>query len=338
MNFGRSVLAVLLTLAGATAGCGTIVTRRMSNPDWETTVYSGTRLDAVVVCASVIAPFSGDEGAIAFLALPFGLVDLPLSLVVDTVLLPLTLSEEFGNQREDFRALVAAIEAGDLGGARTIAEGRSELLHGSAGDKGTPLHLAVANGQLELVEWVASETARDNAEDASGETPLFLALRAERVDLVRTLLEHGADPNYLKRSGWTPLHAAAAQKDPALAEALLDHGASLEARTEQQVTPLHVAAEENSDLVAALLLARGADVDARSNRGRTPLLTAASQGSLATARVLLSHGADVNARTEDWGGGLFGMNSEKGRTPLGEALRWKHAEMVDLLRSQGGVE
>lgn len=96
-----------------------------------------------------------------------------------------------------------------------------------------------------------------------------------------------------------------------------------------QETPLHLAAERDGTSVASLLCSRGADGNARDRGSATPLHLAARKGNMAVAQVLLNHGADVNARTSA---------TEGGRTPLVEALRAKHAELAEFLRSQGGVE
>jgi ankyrin repeat protein len=183
----------------------------------------------------------------------------------------------------------------------------------------TPLHVAVAKGQLELVDWLAGETAAANEEDENHETPLILALKADRADLAVLLLNKGADPNRA-----LALHVAAALEDPALAELLLDRKASVDAFYEVSGTPLHVAAENDNAAVATLLIARGADVNARGHSG-TPLHVAAREGHLAVALVHLSHGADVNARTDrDSPDPLAGTEEE---TRDGGALR-----------SQEGVE
>ena len=49
-------------------------------------------------------------------------------------------------------------------------------------------------------------------------------------------------------------------------------------------------------------------------------------GRIDLIQLLLDHGAEINSR------------SDSGRTPLGEAIRGKHAEAAELLRSKGAVE
>ena len=72
--------AVILSVALHVAGCGTTLSRVYPDPDLPR-VYSGTALD--------ISGLSADN--LGF----FLLIDLPLSITADTVLLPLTVPEHF---------------------------------------------------------------------------------------------------------------------------------------------------------------------------------------------------------------------------------------------------
>ena len=187
-----------------------------------------------------------------------------------------------------------------------------------------------------MVEWLAEDTAKDNARNADNITPLGRAVEAARVDLARILLDDGADPNAVS-AGNSALHRAAALEDGALAVLLVEHGASTMGTDRWKSTPLHVAAGHNRSAVAELLIANGADAGARDTDGWTPLHLAARAGNVEVARVLLSHGADVNARSWRRAGQPLGTRGA-GDTPLGEALSEKHAEMATLLRDKGGVE
>lgn len=293
-------VALALPLAG-TAGCGTVTSRLESN-DLDSTLYGGTRFDARFI-GSYRSASRSCAGWIYFALAPALLVDLPFSLAADTLLLPLTLPEHLSGRRQDCRAFVSAFEARDLVEAKAIAEKRPAVLRLEAHGGRTPLHMAVAEGRVEFVEWLARETAPDDSTDSNGDTPLTLAAQAGRTDLARILLHRGADPGATAR-GATPLHYAA----------LLGHRE-----------------------VAELLLERGADVDARDEREATPLHFAVQRNELDVARLLVRHGADVNARTQPWKRGAL-FNAEEGRTPLGEALHREHAAMAAFLRSQGSHE
>ncbi len=333
MKCGITPAAVLLSAltAGVTVGCGTISSRQKQSPDWDTRVYGGVASDAGELGDAFRA-----DGGIGFLVAPLLLLDMPLSFVADTLLLPKTIPEQFGERRKEVKAFVAAIDAGDLAGAQEVARRTPEVLSARVRESDTPLHVAVERGHPDLVDWLAEDAAKDNARNASGVTPLGLGAKAARLDLARMLLDHGADPNVVS-AGESALHLAAALDDRALAALLVERGASTKATARWKQTPLHVAASHNRSAVAELLLSNGADAGARDTDGLTPLHLAARTGGVEVTCVLLSRGADVNARSWRRVGEPLGTRGA-GDTPLGEALRNKHAEMATLLRDKGGME
>lgn len=72
-----------------TSGCSTLSETFADRPHTSSLVYSGTQVDVAVVGAL------GDETAGIFrLFAPFALLDLPLSLAADTLLLPYTITKE----------------------------------------------------------------------------------------------------------------------------------------------------------------------------------------------------------------------------------------------------
>lgn len=79
----------------------------------------------------------------------------------------------------------------------------------------TLLHLAAADGNLEVAAWlIAKGTAVDAANDCAdrcaelGNTPLHDALNFRDDDMSALLLERGANVHARGANGWTPLHSA----------------------------------------------------------------------------------------------------------------------------------
>ena len=72
------------------------------------------------------------------------------------------------------------------------------------------------------------------------------------------------------------------------------------------------------------ILKKGVNLQEAFNRGWSALHFGCKAGNLDIVRVLLDYGADVNATTELW------------RTPLDEAVHFRHEPVADLLRLQGG--
>lgn len=79
-----------LGIATSTAGCGTLLSMGMNHDPEASQIYGGTRVDIVVPLAALrIIPTEAELPAWTF-AWSLLLLDLPISFVADTVLLPFT--------------------------------------------------------------------------------------------------------------------------------------------------------------------------------------------------------------------------------------------------------
>lgn len=96
-----TIIALALAILAESSGCATILTLSSERrPCKSNLIYSGTAFDYDLVTRW----WAGDGGSIialmALLAIPFGLIDLPLSLTADTMVLPATAPKQI---REDRR-------------------------------------------------------------------------------------------------------------------------------------------------------------------------------------------------------------------------------------------
>ena len=216
------------------------------------------------------------------------------------------------------------IAAGDADAVRTAVAASPGLLGRTVERDGqggwTPLHLAVAEGQEEIVRLLVDAGADLSARTEHHRAPLHVALQFS-PDLVPLLVALGAPLDapsaaYLDdvdeltrrldagaeltdpRSGVDLLSWAALGGASSTARLLLDRGAHADGGA------LHAASSEGHLALVRLLLGAGADVDRRDpSTGRAPLHAAVAAGPGGDApevvRVLLSAGADVDATTSD---------------------------------------
>ncbi|XP_020297259.1 ankyrin-1-like isoform X2 [Pseudomyrmex gracilis] len=190
-------------------------------------------------------------------------------------------------------------------------------------DLGTPLHLAVINGDIELVKMLLDRGANVNAETQEGTTLLHNAIVKEEIEIAELLLNHGANVNARDKSGVTPLCLAVKKRHISGVKLLLDRGANVNAETRNGTTLLHNAINYKNKKIAELLLNHGAIVNASDRYGVTPLYFAIKSGRVDGVKMLLDRGANVNAKTRD------------GTTPLHDAIKYEKIEIAELLLNHG---
>ena len=74
------------------------------------------------------------------------------------------------------------------------------------------------------------------------ETPIHDAVAAGDIEAVKQHLAAGTDVNVMDEDGWIPLHYATANDHKELAELLIEKGANLNGKSDEGGTSLHYAA------------------------------------------------------------------------------------------------
>ena len=164
---------------------------------------------------------------------------------------------------------------------------------------------------------------------------LIAAVRNGHTDMLEYLIEAGADVNGSVGGDGSALIVAAARGGEGMVQLLLDAGADVNMAVGGDGNPLIMASEHGDLSMVRLLVEAGADVNAYVKGDETPLINASARGSLRVVRYLVEQGADVNMEVEApvWRQG----NREEVimRSPLSEARRYGHDDIVDYLLDVG---
>ena len=199
-----------------------------------------------------------------------------------------------------------AIWAASNGNIRTLESLVSQQRDLQTGDYDirTPLHLASAEGQLEVVKFLLNNGVKP-IPDRWGGYPISDARNNKHhkiVDLFEKLDIKYTEPHHLVENPKGKTDKIAKFDDELMVIELL-----------------FAAAENNVDNIRHLV-AKGVPVNAGDYDMRTALHLAAAEGSLKAVEYLVTHGHPLNVR-DRWGA-----------TPLDEAKREKRKSVVDFLK------
>ncbi|KAG8387826.1 hypothetical protein BUALT_Bualt02G0061500 [Buddleja alternifolia] len=199
------------------------------------------------------------------------------------------------------QGLFSAVQLGDVEIVETVLKRDPTLIHHSTVyDRNSPLHIAAANGQIEILSLLLDRSLKPDLLNRHKQTPLMLASMHGKISCVEKLIEAGANIlMFDSLNGRTCLHYAAYYGHSDCLQAILSA-----ARTS------HVAASWGYSRF----------VNIRDGKGATPLHLAARQRRPECVHILLDNGALVCASTGGYG-----------RIPYTVALRNHHGACAALL-------
>ena len=182
----------------------------------------------------------------------------------------------------------------------------------------TPLHIAANHGYVEIIEALTKHGAYIDCQDSSGNTPLILTARTGQYLAMKALIKAGCNINKVNHDGCTALHYACYKARGY--QILLDAGANPDVCDKDNTTPLLMAATEGFDMVVKALVNSNCDVNIANNSiKKTALHILAYNGHSECIDDLIYGGADIS------------LCDSLNHTPLWYAIKNKKLEVVRLL-------
>eukprot|EP00927_Polykrikos_kofoidii_P016852 TRINITY_DN17652_c0_g1_i2.p1 TRINITY_DN17652_c0_g1~~TRINITY_DN17652_c0_g1_i2.p1 ORF type:complete len:740 (-),score=113.77 TRINITY_DN17652_c0_g1_i2:590-2809(-) len=235
---------------------------------------------------------------------------------------PLSVAAEVG-AHETAKALIEL--KADLERLSISDEDKRSSLSGSS-----PMHIAAANDQANMILLLVEARADLNKTNSGGYSPVSLAAVSNRVQSTSLLIGLRADVNLANRFGFAPLHLVDEKCGDAAVEVfdlLLLHRAELDQKTKDGRTPLAIVAQRGCTRCLTSLVAAKANLALSNKRGYGPLHVAAEKGNIKCIEILITHRADVNQLTK------------AGNSPLKVAVMYRRkVTACNLLRLQADPE
>lgn len=178
----------------------------------------------------------------------------------------------------------------------------------------TPLHIAVQNGNLKIVEILITNGADVNAKTPEGDSVLHFAIenfytRWDDVyfEIVKYLATDDADINAYAQDGDTALHKAIKYSYSVewdrnsfdIVKFLVSRSADINSANKfSKQTPLHIVARCNGLEMTKYLIGNNAEINVRDARGNAPLHEAALNGNLEIVKYLILSKASINLKNK----------------------------------------
>jgi cytohesin len=263
-------------------------------------------------------------------------------------LLSLTNSNAAQPSQQEVQALANAISASDSATVLELLRANTNLCNSIVWWSRRPLHVAVAKGWDEVVDFLLKNGADPNAEGDTWDTsnaqmtPLEAAIQYNHPDIFKRLLAARANPNHRSTFHGPALNEAFAHHHEEMAGLLLENGANpfLQDLSYWKRTPVEMAiTQSDGKLVSEMLQASRIKTEVKvkflTEHGSTLLAAAAQHGELEAVKALLAGNVKPTENPRDLTllQTLSRSFAEAKKTKDFDAERW--AKIHELLQKNG---
>lgn len=132
------------------------------------------------------------------------------------------------------------------------------------------LHLAVDFPDV-VQYFIQLDSTNINAQDNDGDTPLHHAVTNQNIEIIELLFKNDADPDSKNLEGEAPIHCFAREgTDVNVIKIFIDNDADINIKTTfDECTPLQIAAHYNNEEVIKSLIENGADATIKDKHGKS---------------------------------------------------------------------
>ena len=184
------------------------------------------------------------------------------------------LSSEDSNNIDGYDELMNAVSKGDMKALEKLIKDDTDL--NKQYDNITPLNLAAARNDKEMVKFLADKGADINLEDGYGYTPLMKAIDYYNAGLAKNIIDLKPDLNAIcSATGDTSLtYLVNANKYGGGADLcyyMIKNGADINKKNKEGNTPLMIAAASYNYGIVGVLANMGADYNIKNKEGKTAI-------------------------------------------------------------------
>ncbi|MEI0524438.1 ankyrin repeat domain-containing protein [Brachyspira murdochii] len=184
------------------------------------------------------------------------------------------LSSEDSNNIDGYDELMNAVSKGDMKALEKLIKDDTDL--NKQYDNITPLGLAAARNDKEMVKFLVEKGADINLEDGYGYTPLIIAMKYRNIDLAKDIIDLKPDLNAIcSATGDTPLTYLVREVwfGTDACYYMIKNGADVNKKNDNGDTPLIVAVENivGSYGMLGVIINMGADYNIKNNDGKTAM-------------------------------------------------------------------